>query len=287
MKYGTMVLLAVTALVGFPVQALSDTVDLATAGNFAVMGSTQVTNTGTTNLNNGNLGLSPGTSYPVSGINYSGTFGALQDTGVGAAANARADLTAAYSVAAGLAPTSTNDYTTFNSGDLNGLTLTPGVYFFSSTALLSVGGLLQLDFEGDANALFVFQVGSALTAVSGSEVRAIDFGSGTAAGCNVFWQVTSSAGIGTDATFLGHILALSDITLGHGAIVNGSALARNGQVTMDANTINNLICGDDDDDDDGDGVAVVPLPSAAALGLGLLPLAWLARRRAVRRREAS
>jgi type VI secretion system secreted protein VgrG len=148
--------------------------------------------------------------------------------------------------------------------DLGGLTLTPGVYSFASVAALT--GTLTLNDSGDPNALFVFQIGSTLTTATGSSVVTINGGNPVDGGCNVFWQIGSSATLGTNTTFEGHLLANASITLNTGTtILNGSALASTGAVTLDSNTITNC----------GVGTAVPEPGSAALLGLGLLPTAWL------------
>ena len=115
--------------------------------------------------------------------------------------------------------------------DLGGKTLTAGVYCFSSSAQLT--GVLTLDAQGSANAVFIFKIGSTLTTASGSSVVLINGGSL----CNVFWQVGSSATLGTTTAFGGNILALTSITLTTGATVIGRTLARNGAVTLDSNTV--------------------------------------------------
>ena len=131
------------------------------------------------------------------------------------ALQAQNDLTTAYNAAAGLVHT--QDLT---GQDLGGLTLMPGVYFFSSSAQLT--GTLTLNDQGDPNAQFVFQIGSTLTTASNSSVVTINGGS--MPGCTVFWQVGSSATLGTGTAFEGHILALTSITLNTGAtILDGSA----------------------------------------------------------------
>jgi type VI secretion system secreted protein VgrG len=146
--------------------------------------------------------------------------------------------------------------------DLGGLTLPPGVYFFSTAAQLS--GTLTLDDQGDPNAQFVFQIGSNLATTSNSAVVTINGGS--MPGSHVFWQVGSSAVLGTATAFEGHILALTSITLDTGStLLDGSALARNGEVSLDTSSITNS-------------TNSVPEPNSVALGLALLP-AWLARRR--------
>jgi hypothetical protein len=115
--------------------------------------------------------------------------------------------------------------------DLGGLTLTPNVYCFDSSAQLT--GQLTLDVQGDPNAVFIFKMGSTLTTASGSSVV---FSNGGPS-CNVFWQVGSSATFGTASAFAGNVVALASATLTTGVSVTGSVLARNGAVTLDTNTI--------------------------------------------------
>jgi type VI secretion system secreted protein VgrG len=199
-------------------------ITLGSARSFAVLGGSTVTNTGPTVLY-GNLGVSPGsaiTEFPP-GIVHGNTHSADA-----AAAQAQSDLTTAYNAAAALPATSN-----LTGQDLGGLTLTPGVYFFSSSAQLT--GTLTLDASlSNPNKQFVFQIGSTLTTASGSFVKTIN----GADCCNVYWQVGSSATLGTNTAFEGNILALTSITLNNGAtIIDGSALARNGEVSLDTNTI--------------------------------------------------
>lgn len=203
-------------------------VPLNTAGNFAVLGGSAVTNTGPTVVT-GELGVSPGSSvtgFPP-GIVVLGTIHTADAT----AAQAQADLTNAYNTAAGLACLPANDLTGQN---LGGLVLTPGVYCFDTSAQLT--GTLTLDFQGDPNAQFVFQIGSTLTTASASSVVLINSG-GTACPPNVFWQVGSSATLGTGSSFTGNVLALTSITLTTGANLSGRVLARNGAVTLDTNVV--------------------------------------------------
>jgi type VI secretion system secreted protein VgrG len=225
----TLILLAIAGLVGFPTQARA-TVVLNTAGNFAVLAGSTVTNTGSSVINGGNVGVSPGsaiTGFPPGVIATPFTTHAAD----AAALQAQKDLTTAYSVAAALTPTQT-----LTGQDLGGLMLTPGVYFFSSAAQLT--GTLTLNDQGDPNAQFVFQIGSTLTTATSSLVVTINGGS--APGSTVFWQVGTSATLGTGTAFEGHILALTSITLDTGAtILDGSALASNGAVTLDGNSITN------------------------------------------------
>ncbi len=229
-------MLAFTSLASFPLQAKADiniNINLGTAGNFAVLAGSAVTNTGPTVINGGDVGLSPGTS--VTGF-PPGTITPPYTTQIanGVALLAQNDLTTPYNEAAGLAPTQNLTGT-----DLGGLTLTTGVYFFSSSAQLT--GTLTFNDQGDPNAQFVFQIGSTVTTASNLSVVTINGGS--MPGCSVFWQVGSSATLGTTTAFEGHILALTSITMDTGAtILDGSALARNGAVTLDSNTITNCVC---------------------------------------------
>jgi len=202
-------------------------VSLGTADGFAVLGGSTVTNTGPTVVN-GDLGVSPGsavTGFPPGTVN--GTIHAADAV----AAQAQSDLTAAYIDAAGRACT-----VALTGQDLGGMTLTSGVYCFSSSAQLT--GTLTLDAQGDPNAVFIFKIGSTLTTASGSNVNLIN----GAQSCNVFWQVGSSATLGTTTTFRGNILALTSITANTGATVAGRLLARNGAVTLDSNRVTRAQC---------------------------------------------
>ncbi|MEV7733386.1 ice-binding family protein, partial [Streptomyces sp. NPDC088921] len=171
--------------------------------------------------------MSPGTSitgFPpglVNGTQHSADAVALQ---------AKSDLVAAYNDAAGQATDSALP------PDAGGLTLVPGVYTASST--LGLTGTLTLDAKGDPAAVWVFQVGSGLTTASASEVSLVN----GASPCNVFWQIGSSATLGTDSTFVGSIMALTSISATTGASIDGRALARNGSVTLDTNEITRPDC---------------------------------------------
>jgi len=204
-------------------------ISLGTAQNFGVLAGSTATNTGATTVN-GNVGVSPGSA--VTGFPPGVVVGGAIHSNDAVAMQAQNDLTTAYNNIA--ATPCTVDLTGQN---LGGLTLTPGVYCFSTSAQLT--GALTLDALGNANALFLFKIGSTLTTASGSSVTVINNGGSS---CNkVFWQVGSSATIGTGTSFTGDILALSSITLTTGANTNGRALARNGAVTLDTNNVNS--CG--------------------------------------------
>ena len=194
---------------------------LLSTSNFAVLGGTTVTSTGLSVIN-GDLGLSPGTS--VTGFPPGILHGTEHATDA-SAGTAQADLVTAYDSAASQGSTATI------STDLGGQTLTPGVY--NSASSIGLSGTLTLNGEGDPNAVFIFQAGSTLTTGSGSSVNLIN----DAQACNVFWQVGSSATLGTNSTFVGNIFALTDITVTTGANVSGRVLARNGAVTLDTNNI--------------------------------------------------
>src|ERR1700674_3992045 len=202
-------------------------VPLLTAGNFKVLAGSTVTSTTTppgTTITGGDLGLSPGTSvtgFPPGTVTPPHVMHVADPT----AAQAQLDLTAAYNFAKGLASNGVL------AGDLAGLTLTPGVYTTSSTTMISVGGTLHL--SGTASDVFVFQIGSTLTTLAGTQVIL----SGGVLPSNVFWQVGSSATLGTNSIFVGNIMALASITLDTGATLQGRALARMGAVTLDDNTI--------------------------------------------------
>ena len=211
--------LLIAAPVAFSAQAA---VGLGTTDSFAVLAGSTVTNTGPSVIS-GSVGLDPGsavTGFPP-GIVLAGTTQVAD----GVALQAKSDLVTAYNDAAGRSSTATV------SGDLAGRTLTPGVY--TSASSLGLSGALTLDAQGNPNAVFVFQAGSTLIVGSSSQVNLI----GGAQACNVYWQVGSSATIGTASAFVGNILALTSITMTTGATLNGRALARNGAVTLDTNTI--------------------------------------------------
>ncbi len=205
---------------------------LGTAGTFAVLAGTTVTNTGPTTLI-GDLGVSPGTAatgFPpglVTGMIHTGTDAV--------AVQAQKDATAAYTTAAGQ-PCDV----TLTGQDLGGKTLTPGVYCFASSAQLT--GQLILDGQGNPSSVFIFQIGSTLTTASTASVVLIN--GAQPCSSNIFWQVGSSATLGTRTSFTGNILALASITLNTGTVTNGGLYAQTGAVTLDTNTVmrNNQVC---------------------------------------------
>src|SRR6185437_8605215 len=254
MKLHSIHMFALTVLfvAAFPASyAHADSINLQSAGTFALLAGSAVTNTGPTIID-GNLGVSPGSSVTGFGLGFGSGTMYISDA---VAAQAQRDLSAAYATAAGL-----TGGVDLSGQDLGGLTLTPGVYKFTSSAQLT--GPLTIDAGGNPNAQFVFQIGSALTSASGSSVILTD----GAQGNNLFWQVGSSATLGTTTAFAGNVLAFDSITLDTGATIGcGSALAETGAVTLDDNTISACAA---------DVPAAVPEPAAFILfATGLFALA--------------
>jgi ice-binding like protein/Big-like domain-containing protein len=224
-------LLAALALPG--TAGAATTVPLGGADAFAVLGGQTVTNTGPTVLN-GDLGVWPGpscTGFPAPCTGGPGTVNGTTHLTDTVAMQAQGDLTTAFNNAAG--QTCNVDLSTQN---LGGLTLTPGVYCYSSSAQLT--GTLTLDGQGDPNAVFIFQIGTQLTTAPAANVNLIN----GAQACNLFWKLDTAV-LDTTTNFAGNILALTSITLNTGATVNGRLLARNGQVALDTNTVTRAQCG--------------------------------------------
>jgi hypothetical protein len=193
--------------------------NLGTALNFTVLAGSTVTNTGPSVIT-GNLGLDPGSS--VTGF-PPGTVTGVKHISDAVALQAKNDLITAYRDAAN-APVTTN----MTGLNLGGKNLTPGVYKFDSSAQLT--GTLTLS----GNGIYIFQVGSTLTTATSSVVATID----GAQACGVYWQVGSSATLGSATHFQGTLMALTSITMVTGAnITSGRAMARNGALTLDANHI--------------------------------------------------
>ena len=233
---------------------------LGTATAFAVLGASTVTNTGAT-LVTGNLGVFPGLAivgFPP------GIVTGTQHSGVGVASGAQADITTAYNNLAGQACD-----VNLTGQNLGGMTLTPGVYCFNSSAQLT--GTLTLDGLGNAGAVWVFQTGSTLTTASASSVVFINSGQS----CGAFWQIGSSATLGTGTAFRGNVLALASITASTGASVAGGLFARTGAVTLDTNAVAAVgSCGSVIQPPPPTPLPTVPaLPGPAAIGLLAILLA--------------
>jgi len=211
--------------------AAQPTVNLGTTAGFAILAGTTITNTGPTTISGsvgGDVGLYPGTDFPgqadvtVSGATH------INDA---VARVAKDDLVAAYDDAAGRTPV------TRIPSELGGRTLKPGVYD-SADGTFQITGTLTLDAEGDPDGVFVFKTDSTLITASNSRVNLIN----SARFCRTFWKVGSSATLGSNSHFVGHIFALTSIAANTGATVQGQLLARNGEVTLDTNTITNGLC---------------------------------------------
>jgi len=226
-RLGIPVAVLVAALALPPIGLAAAPPDLGTAGDYAIVANTTITNTGVS-LVVGNLAL-VGPSVTGMGGVVTGT----SDIGNAAAARAEDDVLSAHHDATGAGPA-----TEMSGVDLGGKTLGPGVYHFGSSAALH--GTLTLDGEGASNPTFIFQIGSTLTTGTGAQVRLTN----GADGCAVFWAVGSSATIGTATSLQGNLMALVSITMTTGATIGvgggpngGRAFAQNGAITLDTNTI--------------------------------------------------
>ena len=232
------VILMMAGVMAIPSRALAAQVPvlLGTTQDFAVLASSTITNTGPTTISGdisraprGDVGLFPGTS--ITGKTSITLLGGVYHETDAVAQNAQNDLVTAYNDAAGRTPSTTI------AAELGGQVLKPGVY--NSASSFQITGTLTLDAENNPESVFIFQMGSTLNTASGSKVVLIN----GARFCRIFWQVGSSATLGTNSTFVGHILALTSITANTGATIYGQLLARNGAVTLDTNTIINGFCG--------------------------------------------
>ncbi|MBC8059582.1 MAG: DUF3494 domain-containing protein [Clostridiaceae bacterium] len=215
------------------------TIKLGTTSTFAILAGTTITSTGTTIINGsvggnvdgnvgGDVGLYPGSDFTgQTNTTVSGEIH-LADT---VAIKAKEDLVTAYNDAAARTPV------TRISTELGGTTLTPGTYD-SADGTFQITGTLTLDAQGDPNGVFVFKTAATLITASSSNISLIN----NARFCRTFWKVGSSATLGTNSHFVGHILALTSITAETGATVQGQLLARNGAVTLHSNTITNGFC---------------------------------------------
>lgn len=211
------------------VASAQTSIGLGTAGAYALLAGEAITNTGPSTIN-GDIGLSPGTA--VDGFDVATVNGATNAANP-AALQAKSDLTIAYNTAAGLPLTPVEPPV---GTELGNRTFLGGTY--GSGAPLGLTGAMTLDAQGKSDTVFIFKTASTLTTASNSSVRLVN----GANPCNVFWQVGSSATLGTSTAFVGTVMALTSITLDNGATVRGRMLARNGSVTLDNNTITTGEC---------------------------------------------
>ncbi len=210
--------------------AVEPAVGLGTAAAFGVLGGETVTNTGASIVDGLDVGVSPGSAivgFPPGLVIPPGSLHAADPT----AANAKADALIAYTDAAGRSPAPADQGLT----DLSGKTLTPGVY----QGNLSLTGTVTLDNNSNPDAVFIFQASSTLITASSSVVTFTNKGHPS---CNVFWQVGSSATLGTDSNFVGTVLAHTSVSAANGATITGRLLASTGAVTLDNNTIHAPVC---------------------------------------------
>jgi len=205
-------------------------VGLGTADGFAVLAGAGVTNTGPSVIN-GDLGTAPTPAVTGFGGAPDGTVNGATHQADALAAQAQSDLTTAYNDAAGQGPPNTL------ATELGGQTLTPGVYD-SESGTFGITGTLTLNGQGDPDAVFIFKTASTLIGASASQVLTIN----GAQPCHLFWQVGSSATLGTDSAFAGNILALESIQLNSGVTVLGRLLARNASVTLINDTVTRADC---------------------------------------------
>jgi len=226
-----LILLMIVLILPGDIMAAQAPINLGTTESFAVLAGQTVTNTGTTTINGdagGNVGVSPGSA--LSDLGFLTISGALH-LGDDVALKAQDDLVIAYDDAAGRTPV------TRIPSQLGETTLKPGTYD-SEDGTFQITGTLYLDAEGDPDGVFVFLTRYTLITASGSNVSLLN----SARYCRIFWKVGSSATLGTDSYFVGHIFALTSISAQRGATIQGQLMARNGSVTLDSNTITNGIC---------------------------------------------
>ncbi len=223
------------------------TVNLGTASSFSILAYSEITDAGGASTIAGNVGLSPttGTFIGLTTGQVGGTIYAVNASGPagvtgnnpGLLTTAKDDLSAAFTDAANRPVPGANAFGVVDN-QLGGRTLFPGVYSFGHAATANLIGTLTLDANGETDPVWIFQASSDLITASGSKVALIN----GATSCDVFWQVGSSATLGTSTAFVGNIMALASVGLDTGATLDGSALAENAAVTLDHNTITHEDC---------------------------------------------
>jgi hypothetical protein len=230
--------------IDIPIQATSQAmVNLNSARNYVILAGSEISNIPTSSIT-GNIGISPAAAAFITGFSMVYTAGDAQSTSAQVTGNlyasdyaaptpatltaAQGDLTTAYNNAAGRTSTDI----VLISGNIGGLTLTPGLYKSSGSLEISSGDL-TLDAKGNVDAVFIIQIASTLNTTSGRKVIL----AGGAKASNIFWQVGTSATLGTTSVFKGTIMADQSISMGTGASIDGRLLARIAAVTLEGNTL--------------------------------------------------
>jgi hypothetical protein len=232
---GLIIGLAVAVVLPHPeARAQQAPLNLLSTSRFAILAGSQITDVPTSHIS-GDVGLSPAARSFISGLTapeVTGSIYAASDGGATATmlTAAQGDLTTAFNDAAGRTPVPTGPFLNPGSGNLSGLNLGPGLYKFTSGALLS-GTALTL--TGNATNVWIFQIASSLQVDNGMQVIL----GGSAQASNIFWQVGTSATLGTTTIFQGTILAHDSITFATGATLYGRALAETAEVTLESTTI--------------------------------------------------
>lgn len=217
-------------------------VNLGSTARFAILAGSVITNNPTSAIT-GDIGLSPAAGSAISGfgllevtgtiytVDATGPAGSVEDSSMLTAA--QGDLTIAYNDAAGRTPVPAGEFLNPGSGNLGGQILIPGLYKFTGTADITAGDL-TFDAQNDSNAVFIMMVATGLNTASGTKVILIN----KARAENIFWQVGTSAALGTYSVFKGTIMADQSVTMGTGASIDGRLLASIAAVTIDACTVN-------------------------------------------------
>lgn len=226
-------LLPLLAIFVYPASsdAATPTINQGTTTTFAVLAATTITNTGPTTISGtagGDIGLAPGSSFTGSTTVTASGVQHIADT---AATTAQTDLVTAFNDISAPTPT------VLASPELASQVITPGTYS-TGAGTFANSGALTLDAQGDANAVFIFQAATTLITSAGSTMTLVN----GAQACHVYWKVGSSATLGANSTFIGHVYALTAITANTGATIQGQLLARTGAVNLNANTITNSAC---------------------------------------------
>jgi hypothetical protein len=232
--WGLIIGLTMAAMFPHPATAAGPApVNLLSTSRFAILAETEITDVPTSHIT-GDVGLSPAARSYITGLTppqVVGTIFAASDGGATAVmlTQAQGDLTTAYNDAAGRTPVPTGTFLNPGSGNVGGMTLVPGLYKFTSAALISGS---DLTLSGSASDVWIFQIGSTLTVADGINVVL----AGGAQASNIFWQVASYAALGTTVSFQGTILAHDSVTLATGATLEGRALAQTA-VTLQSNSV--------------------------------------------------